>query len=62
MSGVRDDAEKLGWKLADLAEVELSVLLVGDALDLEEGGVGVGVALAALVAEDAALAVESAHR
>ena len=46
----------------DLAEVELSVLLVGDALDLEEGGVGVGVALAALVAEDAALAVESARQ
>ena len=42
-----------------LSEVELGILLVGDALDLEEGGVGAGVALAALVAENAALAVES---
>jgi hypothetical protein len=38
-----------------LAEVELRILLVSDALNLDEGGVGAGVALAALVAEDAAL-------
>ena len=44
----------------DLAEVELSVLLVGDALDLEERRVGVGVALAALVAKDAAFCAQSA--
>jgi hypothetical protein len=38
-----------------LAEVELRILFVANALDLDEGGVGAGVALAALVAEDAAL-------
>ena len=38
-----------------LSQVELGVLLRGDTLNLEERGVGAGVALGALVAEDAAL-------
>ena len=42
-----------------LAKVELRVLLRGNTLDLEEGGVGASVALSALVAEDAPLRVES---
>ena len=42
-----------------LSQVELGVLLRGDTLNLEEGGVGTGVALRALVAEDAPLRVES---
>ena len=45
---------------AYLAKVELSVLLVRDTLNLEERGVGAGVALGALVAKDTALRVESA--
>jgi hypothetical protein len=49
-------AENAGYaNETHLAEVELRILLVADALDLDEGGVGAGVALAALVAEDAAL-------
>ena len=42
-----------------LAEVELCILLVSNALDLDECGVGTGVALGALVAEDAPLRIES---
>lgn len=42
-----------------LSEVELSILLVRDTLDLKEGGVGVGVTLAALMTEYAPFAVES---
>ena len=38
-----------------LPEVELRILLRGDTLNLEEGGVGAGVALGALVAKDTAL-------
>ena len=37
----------------------MGLLLVGDTLNLDEGGVRAGVALCALVAKDAALAVES---
>jgi len=44
---------------AYLAEVELGIFLRCDALDLDEGGVGAGVALSALVAEDTSLGVES---
>lgn len=44
---------------ADLAEVELSLLGVGDALDLDEVGVGADVALAALLARDTALGVQT---
>lgn len=40
-----------------LAEIELGVLLGCAALYLDEGRVGAGVALAALVAEDAAFGV-----
>jgi len=43
-----------------LAEIELSVFLVGNTFYLNEGSVGAGVALCALVSKDAALAVESA--
>lgn len=42
-----------------LSEVELRILLVGDTLDLNECGAGGGVALCALVAENASLRVES---
>lgn len=45
-----------------LAEVELGIFLCCDTLDLDEGCVGAGVALSALVAEDASLAVESMHK
>lgn len=45
-----------------LAEVELRILLGGNTLNLDEGSVGAGVALAALVAEQAALRVESTRR
>ena len=38
-----------------LPEVELRILLRGDTLNLEEGGVGASVALGALVAKDTAL-------
>ncbi len=48
-----------GKKLTHLSKVELRILLCRDALNLDEGGGGVGVALAALVAEDASLGVES---
>lgn len=44
-----------------LAKVELSILLGGDTLDLNEGGVGTGVALSALVADNASLGVESSE-
>jgi hypothetical protein len=47
---------------AYLAEVELSIFLCCDALDLDEGGVGAGVTLGALVAEDTSLRVESVRR
>ena len=43
------------------SEVELCVLLGADALDGDERGVWARVALAALVAEDAALCVQSAN-
>lgn len=43
-----------------LSEIELGVLLVGNALNLEKGGVGAGIALAALVSKHTAFAVESA--
>ena len=57
---VYDKIEKLGRKCTtNLSEVELGLLLVGDTLNLDEGGVRAGVALCALVAKDAALAVES---
>lgn len=42
-----------------LSEVELGILLGGDTLNLDESGVGAGVALGALVAEDTSLRVES---
>lgn len=42
-----------------LSEIELGILLGRYALDLEEGGVGAGVTLGALVAENAAFGVES---
>lgn len=42
-----------------LAEVELGVFLVDNTFYLNEGSVGAGVALCALVSEDTALAVES---
>jgi len=45
-----------------LAQVELRILLRGDALNLKKGGVGAGVALAALVAKDTTLRVQSIHR
>lgn len=44
---------------AHLAEVEFGVVFGGDTLDLEEGGVGAGIALPPLVAKDATLAVET---
>ena len=44
---------------ANLAKVELSILLVRDTLDLKEGGCGMGVALPALMTEYAPFAVES---
>lgn len=44
-----------------LAQVELSVLLGGNALDLEEGSVGAAVALGPLVAQNATLGVKSAE-
>ena len=47
---------------AYLAEVELGILLVRDTLNLEEGGVGAGVALRPLVAKNAALRVKSGVR
>lgn len=40
----------------------MRILLGGNALNLNEGGVGASVALAALVAEQAALRVESTRR
>lgn len=42
-----------------LSEIELGLLLRGDTLNLKERGVGAGVALGALVAEDTALCVQS---
>lgn len=42
-----------------LSEVELSILLVRDALNLKKGSVGTGVTLAALMTEYAPFAVES---
>jgi hypothetical protein len=42
-----------------LSQVELSIVLVGHALDLDKRGVGTRVALSALVAENAALGVQS---
>ena len=42
-----------------LSEVELRIFLGGDTLNLNEGSVGAGVALSALVAQDAAFAVQS---
>ena len=44
-----------------LANVELCVLLGADAIDLQQSAVGVAVGLAALVAQDHTLGVES-HR
>ena len=44
---------------ANLAKVELSILLVRDTLDLKEGGGRMGVALPALMTEYAPFAVES---
>jgi hypothetical protein len=44
---------------ANLSKVELSILLVRDTLNLEEGGVGTGVTLPALMTEYAPFAVES---
>ena len=46
----------------NLAEVELCVLLGAHTLDLHQGGVGAGVALATLVAKDAALGVKATRR
>lgn len=46
---------------AHLAEVELSLLLVLDAIELDERRVGPRVALAALVADDTPLAVQTRH-
>jgi len=40
-------------------EVELGIFFRGYAFDLEEGGVGTGVALGAFVAKNAAFGVES---
>jgi len=42
-----------------LSEVELSILLGRDTLDLKEGSVRTGAALATLVTENAPFAVES---
>lgn len=44
-----------------LAKVELGLFLVQNTLNLDERGVGVSVAFAALVAKNAALCVESAR-
>lgn len=49
-------------KTAHLAEVEAGLLLVGDTTNLEQGGVGLLVALAAGETLDAALDVESGGR
>ena len=46
---------------AHLAEIELRVLLGSHTFDLDEGSVRAGVALGALVAEDATLRVQSAR-
>lgn len=46
-------------EIANLAKVELGVFLVGNTFYLDERGVWAGVALGTLVAEDAALGVES---
>lgn len=45
--------------MTHLSKVELGVLLGRDTLKVKQGGVGTGVALAALVAENASLRVES---
>ncbi len=42
-----------------LAEVELSLLLSGNTLDLEQRGVGSGVSLSSLVSGDSGLGVKS---
>lgn len=46
----------------NLAKVEFCVILRRNTFDLEEGGVGSGVTLSALVPQDAALAVKSEYR
>lgn len=46
--------------ITHLAQVELRILLGRNTLDLNQRGVGAGVALSALVAENASLAVKSA--
>jgi hypothetical protein len=43
-------------------EVVLGVLFASDAFDLDKGGIGARVALCALVAQDAAFAVESVDK
>ena len=48
-------------KATHLSEIELGVLLSSNTLDLEERGVRACVALATLVTENAALAVESVN-
>ena len=47
---------------ANLSKVELSILLVRDTFDLEEGGGGMGVALPTLMTKYAPFAVESVGR
>lgn len=56
---VRYEANYLKDRPTHLAKVELCVLLSGNTLDLDEGSVGAGVALCALVTDDASLRVES---
>lgn len=46
----------------NLAKVELSILLVGNALNLYQRCVGAGVALGPLVAQDTTFAVQPANQ
>ena len=55
MSGQKYQGEEDSY----LSQVDLSVLLVHNTLDLKEGSVGTCVALAALMAEYASFAVKS---
>jgi hypothetical protein len=55
------EIQHVARSLAHLAEIELSLVLVRNTVDLDDGRVGTLVALAALEALDTALLVKTAH-
>ena len=55
---ISNRAMPLVWGGSHFSEVELGILLLAHTLELEERGVGPGVALATLVAEDSPFCVQ----